>query len=285
MTEVDMKIILRTLFASIAAFAALCSSAADGIAFITNLKGEVAVDGEPRPMLMSELAKGQRIVAGKDAQLAVMYIQSGKEYVLKGPDEFTVGERGMVAQSGMPTAMRETAWRPGSQVLVQVAKSSAASIRMRSFAPAKAANKPKLEFPIQGAVSTLQPTLRWIAPGAKASFEVVVAAVGKEDKPIAKSRANATSHRLPSALQPDSEYTWTVSIADKEIGSAKFRTLPAAAIQDLDRRKPGEKSEFSDRLLYALLLQELGAIQEAQEAWGKLAQERTDLPELAGLAK
>lgn len=37
--------------------------------------------------------------------------------------------------------------------------------------------------------------------------------------------------------------------------------------------------------MYALLLQEMGAEQEAQEAWGKLAQERTDLPELESLAK
>ncbi len=35
----------------------------------------------------------------------------------------------------------------------------------------------------------------------------------------------------------------------------------------------------------ALLLQEIGAAQEAQEAWARLAQERADLPELASLAK
>lgn len=280
-----MKTVLRTLLASTAVVAVLSATAADSIAFITNLRGEVSVDGEPRPMLMSELAKGQKIVAAKEAQLAVMYIQSGKEYVLKGPDEFAVGERGIVSASGMPTAMRETAWRPGGQVLVQVAKTSAASIRMRSFTPSKVSNRQKLEFPIQGSIATLQPTLRWTAPGAKSAFDVVVAVLGKEDKPIARFRATGTSHRLPAALQPDTEYTWTVSVADREIGSAKFRTLPASAIQDVEKRRPTEKSEFSDRLLHALLLQELGATQEAQEAWGKLAQERSDLPELAGLAR
>ena len=37
--------------------------------------------------------------------------------------------------------------------------------------------------------------------------------------------------------------------------------------------------------MYALFLQELGATQEAQDAWARLAQERADLPELSSLAK
>jgi hypothetical protein len=74
-------------------------------------------------------------------------------------------------------------------------------------------------------------------------------------------------------------------VAGQEIGTARFRTLPAAALQDAQKRRPAEKAEFSDRLMYALLLQEMGAVQEAQEAWAKLAQERSDLPELANLAK
>ncbi len=109
------------------------AQAADGIAFITNLKGDVTVDGAPRPMLMSELGKGQKIVVGKDSQLAVMYIQSGKEYVLKVPGDYTVGEREITSVSGVPPAARETAWRASNQVLVKVAQTSSASIRMRSM--------------------------------------------------------------------------------------------------------------------------------------------------------
>jgi hypothetical protein len=280
-----MKTTFRALLTSVAALAAFTASAADGIAFITNLRGEVAVDGTSRPMLMSELAKGQKIVVGKEAQLAVMYIQSGKEYTLKGPAEYVVGEREITSGTGVPPAARDTPWRASNEVLVKVAQSSAASIRMRSIAPTKAEAKPRLEFPTQGAVATLQPTLRWTMPDAKAPADVSVAVAGKEDKPVAKLRVTGTSHRLSSKLQPDTEYAWTVSSAGQEIGSARFRTLPAAAIQNAEKRRPADKAEFSDRLMYALLLQEIGAVQEAQEAWGRLAQERADLPELATLAK
>ena len=280
-----MKNFLRALLAFAATLVALAAQGADGVAFITNLKGEVAVDGAPRPMLMSELAKGQRIVVGKEAQLAVMYIQSGKEYVLKVPGDYTVGEREITSGRGMPPAARETPWRASNQVLVKVAQTSAASIRMRSFVPARVDTKPRLDFPTRGAVTFLQPTLRWTVPDAKAPAEVTLAVAGSEEKPLAKAKVSGTSHRFSAKLQPDTEYSWAVTVAGREIGSAQFRTLPASAIQNAEKRRPSEKAEFSDRLLYALLLQEIGAVQEAREAWGKLAQERTDLPELANLAK
>ena len=40
---------LRALLVSVAAFLAIAAQAADGIAFITNLKGEVSVDGRRDP--------------------------------------------------------------------------------------------------------------------------------------------------------------------------------------------------------------------------------------------
>ena len=235
---------------------------------------------------MSELAKGQKIVVGKDSLLAVMYIQSGKEYLLKGPGDYTVGERDIASGIGMPPVARETAWRANNQVLVKVAQTSSASIRMRSIAPPKAEPKARLEFPIQGAVTQLQPTLRWTLPDGKAQADVAIAVAGKEDKPVAKAKVAGTSHRFPAKLQPDTEYAWTrvrrPGRRSARPGSARFPPPPSRMRRSAG---PPEKAEFSDRLMYALLLQEMGAVQEAQEAWAKLAQERADLPELASLAK
>ena len=91
-------------------------------------------------------------------------------------------------------------------------------------------------------------------------------------------------HRLPR-LKPDTEYAWTYAREGNEVGSGRFRTISLQAMQQLDQRRPSEKAEFSDRVLFALMLQEAGATQEAQEVWGRLAKERSDLPELAALAK
>ena len=276
-----MRTIQRALLA-VVAFAASLAIAADGVAFITNLKGEVAVDGNPRPPILSELARGQKLTLGKEAQATVMYIASGKEYALRGPGEYVVKDTEVAASSGMPPVTRNTEWRATNKVLVQVAQSSAASVRMRSIAPPKAEPAAKLLYPTKGNIGTLQPTFKWAAPSPKAEFTLSV--VG-EEKPVHQAKANGTTYRVPAKLKPDTEYSWAVVAGGQEVGNGKFRTLPGDAIQQIEKRKPAEKAEFSDRILYALLLHELGAAQEAQEAWARLAHERGDLPELASLAK
>ena len=275
-----MKTILRTLLVFLVA--ALPAWATDGIAFISDMKGEVAVDGSPRPMLLSELAKGQRVTVGRDSQASVMYIATGKEYVLKGPAEYLVKDT-EIAGSIMPPVSRSTEWRASSRVLAQVANTSAASVRMRSVAaPKPEAAKPA--FPAEGSIATLQPVFRWRAEEPKpAEFTLLV--VGQE-KPVHVARSvSGGNYKLPAKLRPETEYLWTAVAAGNEVGAGKFRTLSSDALARIEKRRPSERAEFSDRLMFALLLQEMGATQEARETWARLSQERADLPELSALAR
>jgi hypothetical protein len=114
------------------AFAANTIYAADGIAFVSNMKGDVAIDGNPRPPLLTELVKGQRITVGPNGQAWVMYIASGKEYVLRGPADYTVKDNEISGTTAMPPVTRHTEWRANTKVLLQVAQTSAASARIRA---------------------------------------------------------------------------------------------------------------------------------------------------------
>lgn len=271
-------------FLAIILSAAATAFGADGIAFITNIKGDISVDGNLRPALLSELTRGQKIVVGKGAETSVMYIATGKEYVLKGPADYTVKDIGIAGSTAMPPVTRDTAWRTTNQVLAQVGQTSAASVRMRSIARPKV-DEPVMIYPTRGAIATLQPTMRWRADDAKAQGEVMLLAVGQE-KPLLKAKASGGAYRVPAKLlAPDTEYAWTMTVAGSEIGSARFRTLNADALAQVERRRPSDRAEFSDRLLFALMLQEMGAVEEARETWARLAQERSDLPELAAFAK
>jgi hypothetical protein len=116
-----MKTIQR-LFVAVLATVALPAAASDAIAFITNLKGEVAVDGNSRPLLLSELAKGQKIAVGRESLVSVMYIATGKEYVLKGPADYHVHAVEISGSTPMPPTVRSTDWRASNKVLVQVAQ-------------------------------------------------------------------------------------------------------------------------------------------------------------------
>ena len=275
-----MKTTLRTVLLFF--LAALPAFAADGIAFISDMRGEVAVDGNPRPMLMSELAKGQKVAVGRDSQASVMFITSGKEYILKGPAEYLVKDT-EIAGSIMPPVSRSTEWRANSRVLAQVANTSAASVRMRSIAAPKADAAAVASFPAEGNVASLQPVFRWRSDPAKTEFTLLV--VG-QDKPVHVAR-NITggSYKVPAKLRPETEYAWMAVAGQNEIGSGKFRTLAPDALARIEQRRPSERAEFSDRLMFALLLQEMGAVQEARESWARLSQERSDLPELSALAR
>jgi hypothetical protein len=278
-----MKNIQRTLLTAFL-LAASAAFAADGIAFITNMKGDIAVDGNGRPALLAELAKGQKITVGKESQASVMFIASGKEYILKGPADYVVKDSEIAGSTAMPPVTRDTAWRTSSKVLVQVAQTSAASVRMRSIAPPKSEPEQKLLYPVRGSVATLQPTFRWNSPDPKAPAEFVLLVDG-QDKPVHSGKAAGGTYRLPAKLLPEKDYMWTVAVAGSEIGSGRFRTLSNEALGQIERRKPSDKADFSDRLLFTLMLQEMGAVQEARESWAKLSQERADLPELATFAK
>lgn len=256
----------------------------DGIAFITNMKGDVAVDGNPRPVLLAELQKGQKVTVGRDSQASVMFIASGKEYVLKGANDFLVKDTEMSSASGMPPTTRETQWRANNKVLAQVAQTSAASVRMRSIVQPKPDTAPKLLFPTEGSVATLQPAFRWRGgdPAMKGDFTLYI--IGQE-KPVHVGKAAGGVYRLPAKLKPDTEYSWTLTSGSDEIGNGRFRTLSTDALAHLEKHRPTDKAEFSDKVMFTLLLQEMGATQEAHESWARLAQERGDLPELAAFGK
>jgi hypothetical protein len=277
-----MRKIQRALLAAFI-LAACPAFGADAIAFISNLKGEVAVDGNPRPLLLSELAKGQKLTVGRDSQASVMYIASGKEYVLRGPADYLVKDNEIAGSTAMPPVTRNTEWRTSTKVLVQVAQTSAASVRMRSAAQPKPENANK-SFPSEGSIATLQPTFRWTTGDLKQRVEFALMIVG-EEKPVYVGKAHSGSFRLPAKLKPETEYAWTVTVAGTELAGGQFRTLSSEALQRIERRKPSERAEFSDRLLFTLMLHEMGATQEARESWARLSQERADLPELASLAR
>jgi hypothetical protein len=53
----------------------------------------------------------------------------------------------------------------------------------------------------------------------------------------------------------------------------------------VDRARPRADASFGDRLLYALLLDELGMREEAERFWTQLARERPDDRDLAARAQ
>ncbi|MBL8520746.1 MAG: hypothetical protein JNK75_08740 [Betaproteobacteria bacterium] len=275
--------------ALVAALPVAAAQAQSGIAFISDLKGDVTVDAG-KASLMAELKKGAKITCARECLVGVMYLVSGREFLVKGPGDYQVGDSEVSARIGPPPAPRETKWKVSSQVVAQAAQTSSASIRMRSLGAGKTDAPPlpveRLIYPRDTKVATLQPGFKWTSANAKGPFEFELKAAGNT-KAVHKSRVNVMQLDLPKAIKlaPDTEYSWTVKQAGMDVGMTSFKTLPPHALEVTGQRKPDDKAPFSDWLLYALTLKEVGADQDAGEVWARLAKERPDLPELAALAK
>ena len=279
-----MKGLLRIAIVMMALVAPALAFAAEPVAFLSDLKGDVVLDGQSRPAFLSELLPGSKLSLTKDATAAVMYVVSGNEYSLKGPGEFTVGKVIVNAAKGPAPLKRTSALRANPAIVVQTSRSATASLRMRSLPPATGPGKAMSGpiYPANAQVATFQPTLRWAGEAKDAGFTIVIASL--DGKEVFRGRSRVTSLKLPVKLAPGVRYAWTVSAGDQRRGEALFETMPVVAIQSADKARSAARS-FSDRVLVAMYLQDLGAAHDARELWAELARERPDSPEIAALAR
>jgi hypothetical protein len=269
---------MKPLFAS-AALAFALQAAAAPVAFVADLKGSATIAGDGSLGFLAQLEPGTRLYLGSGASVAVTFAATGTEYTMVGPGEFVVLPTEVKVEKGAAPSRRIVLQLPDPGVVARLSQTATASLRMRGVQLAQPP-EPSLAFPVDTRVSTVHPTLRWRASGDAATVTLVDAS-GKE---VWKGEAKAESIRPPVKLSPATRYTWTVMTTKGPVGSAAFETASADSMRKVVISGAKAKS-FSDRVLHALLLTDIGATQEARAAWQALALERPDLPELAALAR
>jgi hypothetical protein len=266
---------------ALAAFAvSFAADAADAVAFVADLQGSVTIEGDGKLNFLAELPAGTRLLLGTGSKVAVTYAASGAEFSIAGPGEFLVTATEVQAEKGSRPTRRTVAGIPDAKAIARISQTATASLRMRSL-PGGAA-KAGLQFPVDTRVATLEPVLRWRVERGAENLQVAVReASGKE---IWKGGAPESELRVPVKLAPATRYHWTVLTANGSLGEAQFETLGAEALARAAKSRAAAKG-FGDRVVHAMLLHDLGATQEAREAWAALARERPDLPELAALSR
>lgn len=271
---------LRALFAVALIAIVPGARAAAPVAFVTDVKGEAALEGAGRLAFLAEIAAGAKLTLAPGATATVVFAASGAEFALKGPGEFAVEATEVRSAKGAAPARRQVSDLASPAVVARVSQSATASLRMRGVAPSPPA-RPGPSYPVDASIATLQPILRWNGDPAADYRVSVVATDGRE---VWKGSARANAVRVGAKLAPGVRYTWSLAAAGRAPVESHFETLPAAAIARAEKSRAGSRS-FSDRVLHAFLLQDLGAAQDSREAWAALARERPDLPELAVLAR
>ena len=271
--------ILRLVAASIAAIA-LAAQAAETVAFVADLQGNATIEGDGRLNFLAELPAGTRLLLGTGATVAVTYASSGTEFTMSGPGEYLVAPTEVKAERGTPPRKRTVSVLADPAVISRVSRTANASLRMRGIT-LKGPNAITLEYPVNTRVMTLQPTLRWSGDPTADSFAVSV--TDPDGKEVWKGDVKPPMAKPNLKLTPATAYTWTVMTPKGAKAEGRFETVSAAAMAKAEKARAGART-FSDRVLHAFLLLDLGATQDAREAWAVLARERPDLPELAVLS-
>jgi hypothetical protein len=267
--------------ALILAAAALAAQAADPVAFVADLQGNATIEGDGKLGFLAELPAGTRLLLGTGATVAVTYSSSGAEFTLTGPGEFLVSAAEVKAERGAAPKKRTVAVIPDAAVIARLSRTANASLRMRGINP-QGTSKVALEYPVNTRVTTLQPTMRWSGEPTAESFSVTVTdAAGKE---VWKGEVKPPMAKPAVKLAPGTLYTWTVMTPNGARAEGRFETLSAADMARAEKSRAGAKS-FSERVMHAFVLQDIGATQDAREAWSALSRERPDLQELSVLAR
>jgi hypothetical protein len=273
--------VIRAAAASLLAALAFAACAEAPVAFVADVKGNVTIEGDGTLTFLAELATGTKLLLGSGATVAVIYGASGAQFTLTGPGAFRVDHGEVSVEKGARPARVSVTALADPGVVARVSRTATASLRMRGIAP-PAERASALEYPVDTRVTSLQPLMRWKSdPAAGAATVTLADAGGKE---IWRASANAGSIRPSIKLAPGTAYLWTVATPRGALGEAHFETVSAPLAARAEKSRASAKT-FPERVLHALLLQDIGASQEARQAWAALAGERPDLAELSALSR
>lgn len=273
--------IRRTVAAFVAA-TAWHAAAGMPVAFVADVQGSATIAGDGTLDFLAELEAGTRVYLGSGAHAAITFARSGREYSASGPGEFVIGSEDVRAERGMPPSRREVPALSDAAVVARASRSATASLRMRGVHAESGSASTALEYPVDTKIATLHPVLRWNAGQEMRDAKVTLQ--DESGRAVWSAKATAPAMRVPALLSPATRYTWTLMTPRGVVGSAQFETLAAQPLSRVEKSGASARS-FSERVMHALLLQDLGAAQDAKAAWGDLAHERPDLPELARLAR
>ncbi|HEY8608238.1 MAG TPA: hypothetical protein VIM12_14075 [Noviherbaspirillum sp.] len=251
------------------------AAAAVPVAMVTDLKGRAsfASQAPARPLgILDELPAGAELVLEQGADLTLVYVGSGHEFRIIGSGRVAVGVHLPVFSGNGKLASRTSLLSSaggrldtqGGRVVQGAVVMRGAGERLRQIAPRQKTLDARPEF-------------RWDLPE---NVRTVAFELRAEDMQVlASASVTGASYTLPPdvALVPGKTYSWSIAPGD-EGGAGRVTssfTLGAAGErQRLVQLKPGRDASFSDRLLYALLLEDAGLAAEATAEWKALSAAR-----------
>jgi hypothetical protein len=268
---------------------ALFGPAAFAGLLVTEVAGNAEIEGKGLVVTLAEIQDGALVNVPTGAQVIAVDLGSGLEYVLKGGGHYIVTARGPNSADGKaieakPLPVKNLPNVRGTRIAADSV--AQASLVMRSTQKDKV---PLLVSPVRTAVISETPVFLWNAVADVSGYRLSIS--NRAGETIWEVPTHETEMALPAdhKLLPGEHYQWRVAaIGDGGTlsdASATFWVIQADAMTRLARLKPGADAPLGRRVLYAIQLQEAGALAEAKQLWKTLSHERPDDAVIRSLAE
>jgi hypothetical protein len=267
-----------------------CSAAAHAapIAVVTDAQGRSLLQGAApaRPLVMlAEIDGDARVQLDDKARLVVLYYSTGEEFSLRGPALVLFKPAAPEALSGNPPEKQSGKNKTDSGIRIKPGGVTQAGVRMR-ITP----EGPKLKLLGLSDTVTLEarPEFRWSAlePGLNYVFRLS----DDTGRVLHETKGTGNSLNLPANLQlkPDALYTWEVSTRLRNgmryTSAGDFSIANAALRAQVDRTRPADSAAVSEKVFFALWLEQVDLKDEARKYWRMARAQRPDDARLKALA-
>lgn len=270
-----------TLILWLVGFLATSVTLAEPVAMVTDVSGSVSTleKGKAKKvLLLSYLEPNMTLQLDANAHLTVTFLSKPVEYRFAGPAKLTVEQDRILAGDGKAEAHTVSLQKTSAAKKFTVAQRESvtqAAFEMRAGRPGLRLDDPVDTSLIGGDALSFS----WDGPRPKGGYQL---SLYDSHNQLLHHASPTTNSWTSSAglLKAGNTYEWEVKAAleNGEVLTARgnFSVAAEADAKAIQSQIPPAGSTFSDRVLYAVFLEEKGFKYDARHLWKELAKERPD---------
>lgn len=253
---------------------------AEPVAMVTDTSGGVfaVMEGKNKKIpLLAYLEPGTVIQLDDHARLSITLFAKPVEYRFTGPAKLTVEAGRILALEGKSEAQPVSLEKTSAARRFTVAQRESvaqAAYEMRAVRPGL-----RLDDPVDTRLIGDDLAFSWDGPRPPEGYRL---SLYDGRKRLLHQESLAANSWTPSAglLKAGGNYEWEIraTLENGEVLTARgsFSVAGSNAAKAIRAQRPRAGASFSDRVLYAVFLQENGYRYDARRTWKELAKERPD---------
>lgn len=254
---------------------------AEPVAMVTDVGGSVSVvDGGKggKVELLSYLEPGMTLQLDPHAHLTATFFSKPVEYRFAGPARLTVEQDRILAGDGKAETHAVSLQKSSAAKKFTVAQRESvtlAAFEMRAGRPGLRLSDPVDTSLLDGGSLVFS----WDGPRPKGGYQLSL--YGGAGKLLHQAVLDASSWSPPAGLLAAGKaYEWEIRAAldNGEVLTARgdFSMADSATARSVQAQAPQAAAPFSERVLYAVYLEQKGFKYDARQIWKELAKEHPD---------